>query len=277
LRRPPVSFHLSRFVVFRYSPVPVIVEDHIKSGHLAAALDALQNKIRANGADAQLRLSLVQILCVMGNWDRAKIQLQTLDSLGDEYKGWTGMVAQALLADVFAGRTTPLVLGEPAPWMAQLIQALNPADAALQAKLRAEAFEAAPATPALVNGTEVPWIADADSRLGPVLEAMMEGKYYGIPFERIRRLSIAPATDLRHMVWIPAQATWITGGESSILIPCRYVGTEAASDDRLRLSRRTEWEELAEGQYRGVGQRMFTAGETDISLLDLRTLEFKSS
>jgi type VI secretion system protein ImpE len=43
----------------------------------------------------------------------------------------------------------------------------------------------------------------------------------------------------------------------------------------LRLSRRTEWEELAEGQYRGVGQRMFTAGETDISLLDLRTLEFK--
>ncbi|HRE06016.1 MAG TPA: tetratricopeptide repeat protein, partial [Opitutaceae bacterium] len=87
----------------------MIVEDHIKSGNLAAALDALQNKIRANGADAQLRLSLVQILCVMGNWDRAKIQLQTLDSLGDEYKGWTGMVAQALLAeslrrDVFGGR-----------------------------------------------------------------------------------------------------------------------------------------------------------------------------
>ncbi|MFO1448486.1 MAG: type VI secretion system accessory protein TagJ [Opitutaceae bacterium] len=260
----------------------MIVEDHIKSGNLTAALEALQNKIRANGADAQLRLSLVQVLCVIGNWDRAKIQLQTLDSMGDEYKGWTGMVGQALMAEalrreVFAGRTTPLVLGEPSPWMAQLIQALNPADPALQASLRSHAFEAAPAVPASVNGVEVEWVADADSRLGPVLEAMMEGKYYWIPFERIRRLSIAPATDLRHLVWLPAQATWITGGESSLLIPCRYVGSESAKDDRLRLSRRTEWEEIAEGQYRGLGQRMFTAGESDYPLLDVRTIEFKSA
>lgn len=259
----------------------MIVEDHIKSGRLSQALEALQNQIRANGADAQLRLSLIQLLCVMGQWDRARTQVQTLDSFGDEYKGWTGMVGQALLAeairrDVFAGRTTPLVLGEPSPWLAELIQALKPGDSKQQAALRARAFEAAPASPAKVNGQDVPWIADADSRLGPVLEAMMEGKYYWIPFQRVQRLSIAPVTDLRHLVWIPAQATWITGGESAVLIPVRYADSETSTDDRIKLSRRTDWEELSDGQFRGLGQRMFTCGETDYPLLDVRTVEIQA-
>ena len=260
----------------------VIVAEHLKAGRLSAALDALQNQIRANGADVQLRLSLCQLLFVLGQWDRARTQLQTLASLGDEHTGWVGMMSQALLAEslrreVFAGRTTPLALGEPSAWLARLIQALAPGDPAHQASLRASAFADAPAIPAKVNGEDVPWIADADSRLGPVLEAMMDGKYYWVPFERIRRLSIAPATDLRHLVWIPAQATWTTGGESSILIPCRYPGTEESKDDRLKLSRLTDWEPLADGQFRGLGQRMFTSGDLDFPLLDVRTIELTAS
>lgn len=254
------------------------VADHIKAGRLTAALDALQNQIRANGAEAQLRLSLVQLLCVMGNWERARTQLQALSSLGDEYKTWTAMMGQALLGealrrDVFAGRTTPLVLGEPAPWIAQMIQAIVPGDPAQRAAVRAAAFEAAPATPVKINGQDAPWVADADSRLGPILEAIMEGKYYWIPFERIKRLSIALPTDLRHLVWIPAQATWTSGGESAVLIPVRYPASEAAADDRLRLARMTTWEELDGGQAAGVGQRMIVAGDSEYPLLEIRTLE----
>ncbi|MBC8646864.1 MAG: virulence protein SciE type, partial [Thermoanaerobaculia bacterium] len=163
---------------------------------------------------------------------------------------------------------------EPLAWVAQLIQALRPGDAAARAKLRAEAFEAAPALPGKVNGFEFPWLADADSRLGPLLEAHMEGKYYWIPFARIQRLSLEAPTDLRHLVWVPAQVTWVTGGESSLLIPTRYAGSETVADDRVRLARRTEWEELAEGQFRGLGQRTLTAGDTDYPLLEVRTIEF---
>jgi type VI secretion system protein ImpE len=256
----------------------VIVEDHIKAGRLSAALEALQNQIRANGADARLRLSLCQLLCVMGQWDRARTQLQTLASLGDDYKTWVDMMGQVVLGEalrreVFAGRTTPVVFGEPTAWVAQLIQALAPGDPAVQAKQRQAAFEAAPATAAKINGIEVPWIADADSRLGPVLEAMMEGKYYWIPFERISRLLIEPPTDLRHLVWIPAQVIWITGGQSALHIPVRYPGTEQTTDDRLRLSRMTTWEEIGESEFRGLGQRTFAAGEQDFPILDVRTIE----
>jgi type VI secretion system protein ImpE len=260
----------------------VIVEDHIKAGRLSAALEALQNQIRANGADARLRLSLCQLLCVMGQWDRARTQLQTLASLGEEYKTWVDMMGQVVLGEalrreVFAGRTTPVVFGEPSAWLAQLIQALAPGDPAVQARQRRAAFEAAPATAGKINGVDVAWIADADSRLGPVLEAIMEGKYYWIPFDRISRLLIEPPTDLRHLVWIPAQVIWITGGQSALHIPVRYPGTEQASDDRLRLSRMTTWDEMGEGEFRGLGQRTFAAGEQDFPILDVRTVELASA
>ncbi len=257
----------------------MIVEDHIKAGRLSAALDSLQNQIRANGADARLRLSLCQLLCVMGQWDRARTQLQTLASLGgDEYKTWVDMMGQVVLGEalrreVFAGRTTPTVFGEPATWVAQLIQSLAPGDPAAQAKLREAAFDAAPATAGKINGIEVPWIADADSRLGPILEAIMDGKYYWIPFDRISRMLIEAPTDLRHLVWIPAEVIWITGGKSALHIPVRYPGTELSTDDRLRLSRLTTWDEIGENAFRGLGQRTFAAGEQDFPILDVRTVE----
>jgi type VI secretion system protein ImpE len=184
------------------------------------------------------------------------------------------LLGESLRREVFAGRMTPLVLGEPSAWIAKLIQALQPMEPAGRAQLRSEAFDAAPAVAAKVNGTDVPWLADGDSRLGPVLEAIMEGKYYWIPFDRIRRISLSLPTDLRHLVWLPAQVTWATEGESSVLIPTRYVGTEASTDDALRLGRRTVWEEMAENQYRGLGQRMLTAGDADFPLLDIRTIEW---
>lgn len=251
----------------------------LKEARLAEARDLLQNKIRASASDVRLRLSLLQLLCVLGEWDRARNQLEVLESLGDENKSWINMLGPALMGEalrreVLAGRTTPLVLGEPADWIAKLIQALRPADASAQARLRADAFEAAPALPAKINGEAVPWLADADSRLGPVLEAIMEGKYYWIPFDRIRRLSFAAPTDLRHLVWLPVQATWSSGGDSSILVPTRYGGTEKEEDNQLRLARRTTWEELAENQYRGLGQRMLTAGDRDFAILDVRSVEW---
>jgi type VI secretion system protein ImpE len=251
----------------------------LKEARLAVARDLLQNKIRASASDVRLRLSLLQLLCVLGEWDRARNQLEVLESLGDENKSWINMLGPALMGEalrreVFAGRTTPLVLGEPAGWIAQLIQALRPAEASAQAGLRAEAFEAAPAVPAKINGEDVPWLADADSRLGPVLEAIMDGKYYWIPFDRIRRLSFAAPTDLRHLVWLPAQATWSTGGDSAIMVPTRYCGTEQDADNQLRLARKTTWDEMAEGQYRGLGQRMLTAGDRDFAILDIRSVEW---
>ena len=47
------------------------------------------------------------------------------------------------------------------------------------------------------------WIADADDRLGPVLEAIVNGRYYWVPFERVRRIQACIGNG---MGWLRSEA-----------------------------------------------------------------------
>src|SRR5262249_56760446 len=123
---------------------------------------------------------------------------------------------------VFAGARTPVMLGEPLPWVALLLQALaaETQNKHAEAKaVRADALEQARAVPGTVDGEAFDWIADADSRLGPVCEAVIDGRYYWVPFERLRSITLEAPADLRDVVWMPAQLRLANGGETAALIP----------------------------------------------------------
>ena len=47
------------------------------------------------------------------------------------------------------------------------------------------------------SGQPFEWLADADMRLGPVLEAYINGRYAWIPFARLGRIRIEAPEDLR--------------------------------------------------------------------------------
>ena len=177
--------------------------------------------------------------------------------------------------------------------VAHILEALKLSAAGEHAKaaeMRAQGFEAAPATRGRVvtvndapTGDEPPaghafeWIADADSRLGPMLEAVVMGRYLWVPLHRVRTILIDPPSDLRDMVWTPAQFQWANGGEAVGVIPTRYAGTEASDDDALRMARRTDWLEVAEGSYHGLGQRMFATDTDEYPLLEVRRLTLETA
>src|SRR5947207_8643378 len=222
-------------------------EQFAKNGQLKEALAALQQEIRNKPEDQKLRVFLFQINCVLGQWDKALNQLQALSSLSAETM-LLGQIFQPVIAcemlrrEVFAGKRTPIIFGEPMDWIGLLAQAnelIARGEYAAALTLREQAFEAAPATPGAVNGTAFEWIADADSRLGPMLEAMIDGKYYWVPFCRIQKIESEKPTDMRDLVWMPAQFTWTNGGAVPGHIPARYPGTEESSDGPLRLVRKT--------------------------------------
>jgi type VI secretion system protein ImpE len=170
----------------------------------------------------------------------------------------------------------PMALGEPEEWFAPLLQSLVVAaegHKAQAAQLRQQAFEGAPATPGTLNGKPFEWIADGDARLGPCLELIVSGRYYWVPFQRIRSIEIEAPADLRDFVWTPANLTWVNGGEAVALIPTRYPGSEAAEDPALRLARRTEWLEQSEQTYFGLGQRAFITDVAETALLDVRRID----
>ena len=121
------------------------------------------------------------------------------------------------------------------------------------------------------------WIADADSRLGPMLEVLVNGRYSWIPFARLKRVQIEKPTDLRDFVWCPIQLLLANGGEFVGLVPTRYPGTEASDDPRLLLSRATEWRQPAGDTMLGLGQRMLATDAGEYPLLDVRVIELEGT
>jgi type VI secretion system protein ImpE len=266
--------------------------DALRDGNLDQALVNLQNEVRASPDDPKLRIFLFQLLSVVGQWQRALTQLMVVRDLDPPAVAMVRTYEQVLRCEmlrsqVFAGERTPLVLGEPEPWIAQLIEALRlsaQGNFAASQRLRDEAYDAAPATAGhlqLVTPSapdpqpstqEAPfeWLADADSRLGPVLEAIVNGRYYWVPIQRIARVEIDAPTDLRDIVWLPARFLWKNQGDAVGMIPTRYAGSESSTDSQLRLARRTEWNEPAPGIFQGIGQRLLATDQGEHAIMDIR-------
>lgn len=255
-------------------------ERAVRDADLDAALRYLQEQVRQRPADAKLRVFLFQLLCVLGQWERALSQLNVAAELDAQALGMAQMYRDAvqcelLRARVFAGERSPLIFGEPAEWLALLIESLlvTGTDRKSEAQsLRQRAFDAAPTSSGAIDGAAFEWIADADMRLGPVCEAVINGRYYWLPFERLTKVDLEAPVDLRDVVWTPAHFEFSNGGEAVGLIPTRYPGSESAEDDQLRLARKTVWNEVGSDVFVGQGQRLFSTDAGDHPLMDVRSI-----
>ena len=257
-----------------------VAEQSLKAGDPVAALAHLQEQVRAKPADPKLRVFLFQLLCVLGQWERALNQLDVASGLDPEavamQKTYGDAVrCEAVRDDVFDGKKSPMIFGQPDQWLALLIESLLVAgrgEAGQSQELRARAFDEAPTSQGEIDGRPFAWIADADSRIGPVLEAVINGRYYWVPFSRLNKVEIEPPEDLRDIVWMPARLQFENGGESVALIPTRYPGSEKASDGLIALARKTVWEEIAPDMHRGLGQRIIATDADETSLMEIRAI-----
>jgi type VI secretion system protein ImpE len=263
----------------RESTLSASAESALRDGRLDEALTALQADIRKRPQDKALRVFLFQLLAVNGAWERALRQLDVLVEMDAQHallaQTYRPLIAcEVFRGELFRGLRSPSSLGEPLPWFGPLIEATRLGaqgeHAAAQA-LREQAFEQADAVPGRLDGKPFAWIADADARLGPVLEVILQGRYFWVPFARIRKISLEPAEDLRDFVWLPARFTWSNGGEAVGFVPTRYPGSEDG-EAPLRLARTTEWHEVGAIGL-GRGQRMLATDSDDTGLLEIKEIE----
>jgi type VI secretion system protein ImpE len=260
--------------------MPTEAEQRLAAGEPAEALAALQSQVKKDPADVKLRIFLFQLLCVLGQWQRASTQLEVCGELDAGTLAMVNTYREALKCElvrqaVFAGKTTPMVLGQPQEWAAWLVEALQAdarGDAGAASTLRGRAFEMAPASAGTLNGEPFEWIADADSRLGPVLEVIVNGRYSWLPFGALAKLDIEAPEDLRDFVWLPAHLEFPNGGDSVALVPARYPLGAGASSGAELLARSTSWDTLAGDQYAGRGERVIATSSQEIGLLALRAL-----
>jgi len=253
----------------------------LQAGDPHAAQQALQEQVKKQASDAKLRIFLFQLMAVNGQWKRSQAQLEIAGQLDSEagpmVQAYRDVINCELHREaVFAGKSKPLIFGEPEEWVALLVeaqQAFARGEFDLFSSLSEQAFDKAETRTGKVNGEKFSWLADADQRFGPVFEFFFNGQYYWVPMSRLSKVHTEKPTDLRDLVWLPAEVQWINGGKLMVMMPVRYPRMEEVSGPGL-LSRRTDWVTRAGDIVEGTGQRIFATDENDYSLLQIRSIEF---
>lgn len=248
----------------------------------------LRERIRRTPEDADLRAQLFQVLALRGDWPRAQAALRmTLagdpapDSLAAVYL--RPLAGELLRAQAFAGVLRPKLCGADAA-VEHLLDALQ-LDAAGRAAdagaLRAAAMAALPARSGQLRlhagDTAVPfaWLADGDSRFGPVLELFAGERYLWLPLAQVRRMRFVPPASRCALVWSHSAIDLVNGKTIHAAVPVRYPLPAAMSEQKILTAAYTEWLPLAApGQYLGIGQRMLVSEQGEYALLDIAEIVF---
>lgn len=257
-------------------------EESIKAGNLGAALAELQGAVRDDPAKPEYRTYLFQLLCVIGDWNRALTQLNVVADMdhtallmAQTYREL--LLCEAFRAEVFAGKREPLLFGEPNSWTGILLQTLGAVEKGNGQEaydIAMNAMDQATARAGTVDDQPFEWLGDADMRLGPVFEIILNGKYYWVPMSNVAEISFSEPEDLRDLVWLPVQIRWVNDGNSIGFMPTRYPGADTFADDQNALARKTEFKDIGGDFFTGIGQRMFTTDAGDVSLLQTRKIVF---
>lgn len=231
----------------------------------------LVETLRSRPDDQQARMYLFQLLCIGHEWAHARAQLRVLEAQSPEARVLSVAYGQAI--DAMLNREVALAERHTMPlhvaaegWVRDFLEAPDMGR-------RTEALAAAPDTPGEVDGRAFERIFDGDLRFGPMIEAIVAGRWGLIPFAAIESIVSAGPVDLRDLVWLPAEIQLRHGPRLAGLLPATYPDAPEAGDAH-RLARRTDWLD-ADGGVRGIGQRVWTlSDDTDVSLLDFRHLRF---
>lgn len=263
------------------------LQQHLASAPLAENLARITAQIQANPADADLRAAFVQLLCLAGNWTRAQTQLQSWLALTPQAQPTVTLLQQAIAGEqqraaVLRGEAQPQLPGSAWPWCATLLAALQAeaaGDIARGAGLRQQSLDDAEANPGTLEQQDqsvaFPWLMDGDSRFGPVCEAIVNGRYYWVPFAAIREMQFQPPASVTDLVWRHTLIQLVDGSEQVCQIPVRYPLPEEADERWLRASV-TEWQPLGhdDSQFIGLGQKTWLSADAEHPLLTLERLTF---
>lgn len=248
------------------------------------ALERVMDSVRANPNNIRERWLLFQILCLMGDWERALKQLQTCVRIDPE-REQTAQVIRGLIrseaqrAEVLAGQSTPgYIMDQPPEWVTLLLEALRVGSENLvQADAsREQALSQAVDSPGEADGMPFEWISDSDTRLGPICELVVAGMYRWCPFSDLSSLRLHAPSGLLDLLWAKADCTLHDGTVLKGYIPARYPGSEHG-EDAIRLSRETVWQEEGKTGIIALGQKTWMTDGGDLGLLDLREITFQSA
>jgi len=254
---------------------------------LDARLDDAQGMVRREPAVAGHRWTLFQLLCVTQQWERAVQQLQVFAQLNPQQlqaaRAYRDLIrAERWRTKVMNGLAQPGFVIDPPSWVGNLAEALR-LTAAGQTDAADAMREAALNQAPLVSGGganhSFEWIADSDTRLGPVCEIITAGRYRWLPFSDIAAWEIGRPAALVDLVWAPCLLTLADGTKVRGFMPARFPAVvdasyDASMQDALRLGNTTVWTDAGRTGVIAQGRKTWTTSAGDAGLFELDVCTF---
>ncbi len=254
----------------------------IRTGHLGEARTRAVEAVKSAPADLAKRTLLVEILAFCGDWERALQQLEAISATDPARETGVKAYRDLLAAEkerlqVTRLEATPTFLPEPPPYhgawtAARQRLAEGPAEQA-EALLKGIG-SGIPPVKGSINGQPFEGLTDTDSLLSFFLEAFVHDRYVLVPFEALRELALPPPRRLIDLLWAPARITAWEGLTVNGFLPVLYPETFRHADDRVKLGHMSAWVPLGAGLYRGAGQHVLQAGDTELGILEIREATF---
>ena len=257
---------------------------------LGPAIAAANAEVRRSPGDLGARILLAEFLLFAGAIDRADVILDAAATADPSSAVVVAEFRQLLRAETARRQLSrdgrvPEFLGDPPPALRAALAAhvaLRAGDIAEAARCAAEAEDIRPRVPGFIkaggeDGGETAFddFRDVDDLCAGYFEVLTTtGKFYWVPTERVASIVFHPPKRPRDLAWRRATISVNEGPDGEVYVPAIYDRLLPDLADDYRLGHGTEWSDEASGPVRGIGQRVFLAGDDAIGIMDIAELRF---
>ena len=254
----------------------------LRAGKLSEAISVIQATLRKSPTNLGARVLLAELLVLSGNLERADVIMDAALAIDPSTALVAAEFRQLLRGEtarrqLFSDGRVPEFLSEPTE--AQRLQlaalvALRAGDPTGAAHRAMEAEAVRPHVSGRHGDTAFDDFRDADDVTAGSLEILTTtGKYFWIPIERVISAEFHAPVRPRDLIWRRVSMSVADGPDGDVYMPATYVADDPVTEAQ-RLGRETDWRETDGGLVRGVGQRLFLAGDEGLDVMALTVLRF---
>ena len=256
---------------------------------LGDAIAAANAEVRRRPTDLGARVLLAELLLFDGNLERADVLLDAAAQADPTAAVVAAEFRQLLRAEIARRQMSregrvPEFLGEPTAALRAALAAqvaLRAGDMAEAARQAAEIETLRPRAPGVAKRGDGDGdlafddFRDVDDLCAGFFEVLTTtGKYFWVPTERVASIAFHPPRRPRDLAWRRATISVKDGPDGEVYVPAIYDCPRPGLADEYRLGRSTDWIEEAGAPVRGIGQRVFLAGDEALGIMELGELRF---
>ena len=254
--------------------------DMLQLGKLSEAISHLEMSLKDDPMNIDFRSSLIELLCIKGELERADKQLNIMVQKHPEFLVGATNLRQLIRAeqsrqDFSKGNAIPALFNKTNDYIEALMKLNLEIRNGDKESIAFKAEQMEKIRPQLnieINGKKALEVRDLDDSLGGYIEIFgTDGKFYLADLSEIEYLTVKPVTSLIEQVWRRVDLSIKDGPCGEAHIPVVYVNS---TTEAQKLGRETDWQEVASNVMLGLGKKMWFVDDSAVVLSDIVRINY---